>query len=110
MGRSAMLNEPSFLVCAETSRLVASERALTSAPAMTAPLLSDTVPFIEPSVCWPEASRLNKIRLKRLPNRARKAFKGNIDTAARDRRTGRPSWNEPRVITNQVGDLQGKST
>src|SRR5579871_950213 len=52
IGRSARLNEPSFLVVAESSRFVATARALTIAPGRTAPLLSVTVPFIDPRVCW----------------------------------------------------------
>src|SRR5579864_1238940 len=67
MGRSAMLNEPSFLLCADTSRFVASARALTLAPCTTAPLLSVTVPFIEPSVCCPVARGARHIKLAEMP-------------------------------------------
>src|SRR5579872_1215767 len=62
MGRSAMLKEPSFLVCAFNARFVAVERAFTLAPGSTAPLLSVTLPFIEPSVCWAEAAGEQRAR------------------------------------------------
>ena len=63
MGRSAMLNEPSLLVCAETSRLVATARIFTLAPCTTAPLASVTVPFIEPSVCWAKVNGVSRARV-----------------------------------------------
>ena len=43
IGKSSKLNEPSFLVTVESSRLVAIARAFTVAPGRTAPLLSVTV-------------------------------------------------------------------
>src|ERR1700693_2420204 len=60
MGRSAALKEPSFLVWALTSTLLAVSRIWTAASSITAPLLSVTVPLTVPKVCWPAATCARK--------------------------------------------------
>jgi len=50
-----MLNEPSDLLAAVNSRLVATARALMFTFGTTAPLLSVTVPLMAPKVCWARA-------------------------------------------------------
>jgi hypothetical protein len=47
-----MLNEPSDLVSAVTSRFVAGARTFTAAFGTTAPVVSVTVPSTDPKVCW----------------------------------------------------------
>src|SRR5579872_2484038 len=70
-----MLNEPSLLVVAESSRFVATARALTTAPGRTAPLLSVTVPFIDPRVCWAHDRLEQRVKtasaIKRAPEESR---------------------------------------
>src|SRR5580698_9586145 len=51
MGRSAALNEPSSFDTAVTTRFVPVLRILTLVPWTRAPLVSVTVPIIDPSVC-----------------------------------------------------------
>jgi hypothetical protein len=46
-----MLNDPSFLVSAVTSSPVEGFTTFTTAPAIVAPELSETVPLIDPTVC-----------------------------------------------------------
>src|ERR1700739_464403 len=85
-----MLNEPSFLLCAMTSRLVARARALMSVAGRTAPLLSVTVPFIEPSVCCANAECAETVRLNREMTTTVKHFREDTTALRSERRIGKP--------------------
>src|SRR5579864_814808 len=94
MGRSVMLNEPSVLVRALTSRLVATARALTLAPCTTAPLASVMAPFMLPSVCCASADAQAKFR-KAVRQKMRKKFNGEKVTEVAGRIMAHPPlfWN-----------------